>query len=386
MEMIVRLWLLLPIYKHRTQLSTTSRGAGIMNRCLIHSKQGKGAILQRIFFALLFLAALSSGRAAEREWPKLVNGKKSGECRTALSLARAAFRSNDFLPWMPDPMPSDLGSKLVSGNNDAVPGMLADPAVFTRSPLPEMEDKGLYWQMRAQQGQRFVIEEVWSAMHDTYRLLAIDAAIDKAAYLALRDQASYAAASTLFYTEISVPLVFQKDGSTELWAIDQGSNADFLPAWKVYTETGRHYQPVCEIRFRPAGSHAPHLLPPAVQRLAVLLSRSVGSVPQGREGTFHYVFISTIGQTWANAAMRPWAGPPSLYGSRPHVDMHLKKWSRGGPDTRKTYLAIQAQLPLAECALSEHYKVKFNMRASEAAAASRTWIDRAYRAYYLFPD
>ena len=341
--------------------------------------------MQYTFAGLMLSFSLAAAHAADAAWPELVGDQHASECGATLGIARASFRSSDFTLAAPERLPPDFGSKRVSGRDDADPPLLASADVFTRSPLPDMPHRGMYWQTQAVRGQRLVMEEVWSAMHDKFDLLAIDASLDQTAFIALRELATYKAASTLFDTEIQVPQVFQKAGAGDLWAMDTGSNYDFLPSWTVYGAKAGRYQRLCEIRFRPEARRAVLLLPGPVQRLSALLEQAAGP-NLGRHGTFNHVFVSAIGQMWANAALRPWVGPPEIAGSRRHVDRNLKKWSRRGPLARDLYMAIQAQLPLARQALAAHYKISFDMRDSDATAKAGTWIDRAYRSHFMFPD
>jgi hypothetical protein len=342
--------------------------------------------LKPFFSGLILLLSLASAHAAEGEWPRSVGAKNSSECRAALNLARTAFHSTDFTPSAAYSMPRHFGYKRVSGERAAAPRVLADPDVFTKSPLPaNMNHRSLYWQTRAGQDQRLVIEEVWAPIHATYELFAIDVAMDKATYLARRqDEFGKNALSSLFYSVINVPAVFQKSGSTELWAMNEGYLNDFLPNWTVYTTSHHRYQETCKIRFRPQGKDASHLLPPPAQLLATLLERVVAPINLVRSGSPPDVFYSVIGQTWANAALRPWAVTHRPLVARRHSEKNLKKWMVSDRATRKAYLAARVQLPLAELALIEHYKTTFNMSESKATVAARTWIDSAYQSYAIF--
>lgn len=152
----------------------------------------------------------------------------------------------------------------------------------------------------------------------------------------------------------------------------------------MYRSDTHQYQQACEIEFRPEGNVETHLLPRPVQKLAIFLQRSVGP-NYSSAGSFNKVFQSSLAQTWANAAVRPWAIKGHTYCSRQQVDENLRGWSHGGPDTHALFRAIQAQLPLDERALAVYYRTTFKMNRNKATSTARTWIDLAYRSHFLFP-
>jgi hypothetical protein len=177
--------------------------------------------------------------------------------------------------------------------------------------------------------------------------------------------------------------VLQEKQSGQLWSIDVGQPYAFLGDWRIYVAEPVGLTWRCTVHFRPPVRTAVSLLPPPVRTLARLLDQTLGR--GDNEGTLQPTarLRLAVEQTWANAALRPWAlGEP--YNTRAEVDAGLPAWSRHGATYRKAYQEIQSQYPRAEHALAVYYHRHFRRTAAEAQSLAAYVLDIALRAHYAF--
>lgn len=340
---------------------------------------------------LLLSLALSSANAARDEWPKLVNGQNSAECKAAMRLAKWAYTSDNFTLWAPPIIPDDFGYTMVVGpeGSDLSGGDALDVDVdvdtFTKIPLPEYEARSIYWQIEPRHGERMVIEEIGHGWRgDAYNVRSIDLQTSEADYFAARKSGVLSTLPALIDGGWRAPLVFKKDAGQDLWMIYVGEPYVFSPNWSVYASDSTRLKLTCEIRFRPDVKNASFLLPRPIQRLSILLDQTIGSGQN--EGTLQPTARIRIDvqQAWVNAALRPWAtGEP--YNTREEVDTNLETWSGQGLAYRKTYTSIEEQYPRAERALSKYYGEKFRMPKGEAESTAKRVLDSVLRIHYIFP-
>jgi len=344
--------------------------------------------LQSIACGLLLGLALISANAAKGDWPRLVNGKNSAECKAAMRLAVWAHKSDNFTLWAPPKIPDDFGHTMVVGpggldlsGGDALE---VDHEIFTKIPLPEYSSRSIYWQDEPWHGERLVIEEIphgWRG--DAYDVRSIDRQTSVSDYFATRNERTLTKLPALISGGWRAPLVFKKDGGQSLWMIYVGEPYVFSPNWTVYVSDSIRPKLTCGIRFRPDVKNAPFLLPRPIQKLSILLDQTIGSGQD--EGTLQPTAHLRINvqQAWANAALRPWA-KMEPYNSREEVDVNLEAWSGQGLAYRNAYASIKEQYPLAERALAVYYTAKLHMPNVEAKSTAKTVLDSVFRIHYVF--
>lgn len=338
--------------------------------------------------ALAFIGHVQAGLVTE--WPKLT-GDQQGPCAQALQIAHAAFKASAPQLYAPLALPPALTSTLVLGTTtlDISGGdaLQADPAVFHKEQGTENTAyRNVYWQKSASRGARLLMAERplgWRG--DMYTLFAIPETedVDKA-LAALKQEDKPPSLRSVVQDSWRPPLVFQtKDKQTDTWLIDVGQPHQILADWRVHVPQAGSVEPACTIQFRPHGAQALKLLPSAVRQLAALLDKTMG--PGENEGSLQATahLRMSAAQTWANAAWRPWARI-SPYNTRAEVDKGLQRWANAGAGRRAIYQAIQQQYPLAEQALANDYRHRFNRSPQEAQALSAYVLDGAFRTHFVF--
>lgn len=340
--------------------------------------------MKAAWLAALLLAAAP---ACAQDWPRLVSGQDRPECKAAFRLAASAFKSSKpgLVPF-PVELPPDFGGRLVLGphGEDLSGGdaLEADKSTFTKIPLPEHESRSIYWQTAAVAGRRMVVEEMphgWRG--DRYAVRVVDQAVRVEDYFGVPPERKMPEPLTEGWR---APLVFQQAGASGLWLLYTGEPYDFSANWEVFLLHAAQSGPACVIQFRPQVEKASQLLPSEVQQLAASLDRTLGTGQD--EGTLQPTarIRVNVQQSWANAALRPWA-MDSPYNSRELVDDNLLKWSRKGPMARRVLNGIMAQYKPAERALAQYYARQLRMPAEEAASTARAVLDNAFRMHYVLP-
>jgi len=337
------------------------------------------------WIVVLGIAVLAnSAMAADVDGPALIGATQSAPCREALGMAQAAFLSDQAQPVPAVQVSATSSSKLVAGADVDEPADAVDPRVFTKLPVPEPEGAVVFWQTQPSHGRRLVIDQVTRSMHDTFKLRSVNAALAPSSYVKRRADDPAEASEELFSSVLRIPVIFQSEGTGELWAIDSGSVFGTLPPWKVYFQESGRYRMGCQIQFQSAtGARVPR----HIKRLENLLLRSVGPGRGHAEfGSFHHVFEADRERIWTNAILRPWSIPQQQFNTRAQVDAGLKQWARGGQARGALLQEILSQLPLAERSLATRYKHAFGMDNAKSEQLAHRWIDAMLRAYYYFPD
>lgn len=325
-------------------------------------------------------------------WPKLTGDTTSVECSDAYRLAKGMFNSPSQTVYAPLRIPDGMQSKMILGTSaldisggdaleadeEEVEKLPHEGAGFFRSP---------YWTKHVDNGVRVVVIERpigWKG--DTYQLYVIGENVAQADFLE-----DLGASRQKFKALISgtwrPPLVFMLKSSKSIWFIDVGGPAEPLDEWRVNTGTLNGFEPRCVIMFRPDMEKAESLLPPPVQRLALLLDQTLG--PGLDEGTLQPTARLKIHvqHVWANAALRPWALSESdTYNSREEVLAGLEDWSHGGPSYKTHYRKILQTYPVAEESLYEYYVRQFRLPKGKARTLAKWVLGIALRSGYAFSN
>jgi hypothetical protein len=315
------------------------------------------------------------------------------ECREALRIAKAVFRSNAPYLYAPPEVPVDGASELVLGPSDLdISGgdaLVADPEVFDKEPkLGDFSHRSVYWQKSSQAGYRLAIDETphgWRG--DRYAVFAVSEStkLDDFITQVSSDLPRRGVVRPLAEDSWRPPLVF-RSRSGPLWFIDVGPPSEFLGAWSVYVGNARIPKVSCSIDFRPRSiRRAVELLPPPVRTLAALLDKTIGS-GEGEgpmQQTAHLRLEVQHG--WANAALRPWALeslPP--YNARAEVDASLVDWARKASYNEDLLARIRRQYRLAEPSMATYYRVRFGLSKTESKRLAARALDIMFRANYVF--
>ncbi|PBC12068.1 hypothetical protein [Mesorhizobium sp. WSM3859] len=332
-------------------------------------------------------AGLLFTASAAFAWPLMTGDTRRSECVEALAIASAQFKSDSFSMRAPLPIAAAAMSRLVLsidqediGSGDA---QIADSNVFGKMPYPGDPNvlRNLYWQISPRNGKRLIVAKRAFGWHgDLYTYYLADASVPVETFLVDPEQAqSYGLRPVI--QEAWRPLqLLQNSASGQLWAIDQNEER----SWDVYILDEAGMSTRCRIAFMPAVTPAVQLLPKPAQRLASLLAGTLG--PGKDEGTLQPTarIKYQVEQTWANAAIRPWALQRELYNSRAEVDDGLKKWAMQGPDFRKAYRAILRQYPRAIASLGSYYRSTFHVSSRAARTMAIHSMDYLYRSYFVF--
>lgn len=320
-------------------------------------------------------------------WPLMTGDTRRAECVEALAMASAQFRSDTFSMRAPLPIGAAAMSRLVLSIGEVPPeagdAQIADPKVFNKIAYPGDPNslRNLYWQISPQSGKRLIVAESqvgWRG--DWYSYYLADPSAPVETFLVDPEQARKRGLKPAI-GEVWRPLqLLQNSASNQLWAIDQNEER----SWDVYFLDEAGLSARCHIAFMPDVTPAVRLLPKPAQRFARSLAATLG--PGTNEGTLQPTarIAYEVEQTWANAAIRPWALQRELYNSRAEVDDGLKKWARQGPSYRKAYRVIRRQYPKAVSSLTSYYRSTFHLSQRDARAMAIHSMDYVYRSYFVF--
>jgi hypothetical protein len=322
-------------------------------------------------------------------WPRL-DGAARPECADALTIARAVFDSRAFWQFEPQPVPKGVKSvQVLQAEALDISGgraVEADKRIFDELPLREEAPRSLYWQKRPQGAYRLAIGEIsYGWRGDMYNLYTVDAGIAPAAVIAGHvDDKPPAGVRVIVRHEWRPPQIYQRGADGPLWVLTVGAPYQFLDHWTVYVPDRDGLRQACTIRFRPDVKAAVDLLPQPVRRLEALLDRTIGSGVG--EGTLHPTvrLRNEVEDSWANAAMRPWANI-APYNSRAAVDAGLAAWASSAPSNRTLLRAIRRQYPRAERSLAQYYRTRFHATPDAARRQADYLLDLVYRNHYVFP-
>jgi hypothetical protein len=319
-------------------------------------------------------------------WPRLVGGD-SRVCQQTFELAKAGFQSDQSLPSAPPELSESFGAKFtvkatrsLDKIGASVGPLMVDSAIFQTITKWDIGWRDVYWQIKPQAGQRFVIfQRSFSWQGDEFALYSVDENVSQEAVIADFPRVFREAFHAIIKSDFVPPFILTDNVSGSSWAVtDRGS-------WSVWTAEYDGTQLRCSINFQPMVDQAVFLMPKEVQRLGALLDEALG--PGLNEGTLQPTarlrgYIDII---WGNAALRPWALTDIPYSSRHEVDEGLRAWSTSNAKRRALYTRINGQYPRAESALSDYYRTTFHIPDAGARKMALYTIDLMYRLYFVFP-
>lgn len=323
------------------------------------------------------------------EGPRLVKGD-APECREALSMAQAVYRSDTPYLYGALVIPSAVKSRLVLGARGQDPShtdpLEVDDKVFDTQPDPSRDIRNIYVQRVGQGGYRLAVQEVdmgWRG--DIYNVFALPDNMSLAEATASMNGPEQKIDMLARYQWL-LPLVFQRDNSPRLWFLLLGQPLEVFAAWEAYDVADEAMRPLCRIEFLPKSDQIPSaLLPPAVREFERLVDQTMGS--GANEGTMQATahLRGEVRYTWANVALRPWA-LRRPYNLRETVDAGLAAWAKADPGNRRTLQAIHRQYPLAEAALAGYYRQHFGRTLVDARKSAAYAIDLAFRMHFVFHE
>lgn len=351
------------------------------------------------------LIALTSVAQAEAPspatGPMLVGDEARAECRVALDMATAAFRSTSPLVIWPVPQPDAALASLVLNRKDrdisGGDGIWADPAVFERMQRDEHPfwDMIFHWQREAQDGHRIVVaESPFSWRGSWYSLFLVDATFAPdafpQAYLDAR-RANFQQPKdgppipypVLYRDSWTTPTILRDEGSGGFWLLDQGRFYLWQQEWQVHALGAEGFSPLCRVLFHD-GTEGLDRMPAAVRRFAAFADEALG--PGLNEGTANPTqgIRSWVAHSWTILADRPWALTATPYNSREEVETGLAAWAKGVPARIRLHQNLLASLDPAEDALADFLAARFALDEEEARAFGAYAIDHMLRSYFRF--
>lgn len=338
--------------------------------------------------------ALSGQPAAARTGPVIAGDKATPECRTALAMAKKAFRSTQVsLDW-PVATPDGTAATIVlaRSSDEPIDGMRSDFTVFERIESGTAPTNTIYWQKNALGGKRIVMVDApigwrgdWYYLYSLSDGLAMKEFLDTIAKPAWwTGELADAFAPVLGYGNWTPPVILRDSSSHKLWAIDLGEPHFTLGNWRVLTTTPKGMSSPCRIDFTPKSKPGSVRLPAAVRRFARLANKALG--PDHDMGTLHptAAIRGKVEDDWAIVSNRPWALTDTPYNSHAEVEAGLKTWAKGIPARARVYWALHGSYGAAERALANYYTARFAVPASAARRYSAYAIDHMLRSYFVF--
>jgi hypothetical protein len=325
--------------------------------------------------------------------PKIVGKANDLNCRVALELATAAFKSDSSsLDW-PIAQPASDVAKITLRQNDLdISGgqaVEADGAQFTaiRQSLGDHYSVTTFWAKQSSGGNRLaLVDQPHGWRGDLYAVYLLDAAVTPemfAAQLRPIAEGRESVVAPLLGYQWSIPIILQNERSGEHWLIDRGEPGYVMPDWRVHVVSTTEESQPCRIDFglhqKPFGE-----LPSAVRRLAAALDEALG--PGNDEGTLQQTagIRIAVHKAWANAALRPWALTDEPYNNPAEIAAGLASWSRANVARTALLHKIERARSSVEVALAAYYSTHLKYSTASARRLSRQAIDHMVRTYFVF--
>jgi hypothetical protein len=348
---------------------------------------------------VLFVLSLSASLGRAESFPALEGEVDRAECRIALEMAEAAYRSTSPTLHWPVVEPSDAETRIVMSRTaldiSGGEGVRVDAEVFERKPDPDGREVA-FLQRQDRDGGRLAVTDVpfgWQG--DWYRVFWFPSGVrwndlsDGRNYdwVLLAEAPNARVQLVLDDYRWSPPVVLQNKTSQAIWLIDMGELYEIMPPWKVWVTGGDRMTSVCTIRFAPPEEEIGlKELPKSVRRFAKLADGTLGS---GRdEGTLQTTsrIRREVGQAWALATERPWALTGTRRNSRAAVDAGLQDWAKDNPASETLLRELTESMDAAEKDLARYYQDRFGLASGQATAASDFVLDYLLRSHFHFPD
>lgn len=344
-------------------------------------------------------AAQSEGLPATTG-PVLVGGDARPECRAALQMARAAFRSTAPLVAWPVHRPDAALAALVVRRKDhdisGGDGIWADPAVFARMEADAPSRLIFHWQREARDGRRILVaEQPFSWRGSWYSLFLVDEALAPESFPQVLLDASRAGfrqpeggppilIPVLYKGSWATPTILRDEGSGGLWVLEQGQFLFWQPEWQVHASAAEGLSLLCRVVFSVDGRAGLDRMPPAVRRFAALADEALG--PGLNEGTSNPTqgIRNRVSLFWTTLAERPWALTATPYNSREEIEAGLTAWAEGVPARVRLHGKLLESLAPAEDALANFLRDRFAIGGDEARAFSAYAIDHMLRSHFTF--
>lgn len=365
----------------------------------------------------LACAGLAHAAVAE-EWPRVAPIIKDGrpvppevDCWDAQMLGRIAYFGTSFVPDIPAGKPLGLGSDLLlmpepageaaaepSGDNDvaAAQPMFSSPGAryiiadrFEQAAVDEYRAAYVYKPLVA--GKRLAIGLVWfgDAPHYVSYLRPPASTAEEVLKLLETVISDTPNAPVPATHSIFPPRLYRDPVSKQPWLLqrEDGATANdrFLAPWQVLTVGDDGLKARCRIEFHAPGKPLLDALPAPVRQLVRQLEATMGSGKN--EGTFQQTarLRNDARYAWINIALRPWVSA-SPYNSRSTVDRELAIWGKRAPANQRAEAQIRKQLVVAETALADYYRRKFDLPAALARRLAAYQLDLGFRSHFVFSE
>lgn len=323
------------------------------------------------------------------DYPKLTN--VTSECSETLLFARESFQSTkaNFLDFLEKR--EDFSSELVfySAENDILGGnaIAVDNDTFNKIPYKTFSDNqgNIYWQINENNSHRLVIIEYpmgWRG--DMYSVFDIQSDIKAEDFLLeFQKDDTFKNGVKIVSDSWKVPLIF-KNKDFSLWMVVLPQPFAIYENWQVYLSTPLGMKPQCDVVFKPNVKSNIELLPKDVQKLALLLDKTMGSGKD--EGTLQPTaqLRTEVEFLSGNIALRPWIVFKEPYNSHQEVEDGLINWSKDSISNQRLYESIRNQFSIAEKSLAQYYQQQFNLSSIKAETLSKSVIDIFIRSHYSF--
>lgn len=324
------------------------------------------------------------------DFPKLTN--VTSECSETLQFARINFQStrDEFFqfPQIQEDFSSELVLHAYANNISGGDEIIADSNTFKKIQYKKFNDNqsNIYWQINENNGHRLVVSEHsmgWRG--DMYNVFDIPANIKAEDFiLEFQNSETFKDGVKIVSDSWKVPLIF-KNKDFSLWMIVIPQPFAIYENWQVYLSTPLGMKPQCDVVFKPNVKNIIELLPKDVQKLALLLDKTMGSGKD--EGTLQPTAQLRIEVKFlsGNIALRPWILFKEPYNSHQEVEDGLINWSKDSISNQKLYESIKNQSFIAEKSLALYYQEHFNLSTTKAETLSKSVIDIFIRSHYAFP-
>lgn len=332
--------------------------------------------MKRLFHFALLLLALP---AAARGEPYIVGDHTHPQCREALALASAAFRSDHFVMADSAPPRGWPARLLLSWNGLNNYGITFDKAAFAeRGPSGDSLET-LYWQQHAEGGKRFVgVDFTPNWKGDYFHVLLVDAALSEAAVRAALDAGTIDSP----LNEEDQILFQDKAGRYGLLTLPQGYEVE--RSWTVQAVRANHVSTPCRIILRKWTGKPLVRLPPPVRDLAASLRHAVGPPDPLSNGFMSGRLEIAVLKSWANAVDRPWALSSYNNARAAFVRAGLRAWARQAHGQAAVLSKIMTQRVSAAHAMAYYYHRWFGLAPADAQRVGAFVIDYMTIPYFSF--
>jgi hypothetical protein len=343
-------------------------------------------------------------------WPRIISGASNPDCKTALRLAKIAFRSD--LPHIYDavyvvkarekslvlwPMKLPDEPEIVNGQlvwpehvegDDLIP---FDPH-YIHGASTGGSCRAAYVEKKDQDGALFAVRQYQLGQNDAYDLLVIrskespEKNLDRLSNTDFGQNTFPPNVKVVTTESYNCPWIFHNGKDNHTVAIDTQQVWLCLSDWLIYTKAkDGSARLIGKIAFKPEGKNSKRLLPKGpLYDMAILLDQIIG-IPKNDEGTLQPTAGLRLqaSHMWGNLIYRPWAMEKPK-NSRKEVEAGLKRWRKGSPVYKEQYERLWRLYPQANDQLTNYYETAFHLPHERAAGLGKKNMDLALRSNFNY--